>query len=463
MNMQSHAVIALLLLSGILAGCQEPRRKSLVNFSHLEHLTERIDLAGTKVSIVHIYANYPDYSWTDAKESGPEGIACVDDAARAAVVYLRDFELNRRTVSLERARRLLDFILTMQAEDGEFWNFILADHSVNRDGKTSCKSFGWWAARGVWSLGLGCRVFREVDSAYASRLRGAVERSLPHVRALLQKFGKMEQESGYRKPTWLLYGSGADATSELMLGLIEYYQVARSRDLHDRLPLAHEVHDAIVRFADGFQTMQEGDLATFPYGLHRSWGTLWHLWGNGQTQALATAGRVLGDSAMIQSARQEADGFYARLLAGGLMREMDLADPASRKEFDQIAYGIRPMAVGLLRLYDATGNADYLRMAGLAASWFFGNNPAGVVMYDSATGRCFDGILSATEINRNSGAESTIEALMALVELDAYPEALRFCRFRRMTSDSLRAEFVSPAGERVTLHLDPVNKRFWFE
>jgi len=84
-------------------------------------------------------------------------------------------------------------------------------------------------------------------------------------------------------------------------------------------------------------------------------------------------------------------------------------------------------------------------------------------MYDSATGRCFDGIRGASEINRNSGAESTIEALMALVELDAYPEALHFCRFRRMTSDSLRAEFVSPAGEKVTLRLDPANKRFWFE
>jgi uncharacterized protein YyaL (SSP411 family) len=209
--------------------------------------------------------------------------------------------------------------------------------------------------------------------------------------------------------------------------------------------------------------MQEGDLATFPYGLHRSWETLWHLWGNSQTQALATAGRVLVDSAMINSARREAEGFYPRLLAEGLLRQMDLVNPRTRMEFDQIAYGIRPMAVGLLRLYEATGNADYLRMAGLTASWLFGNNPAGIVMYDSLTGRCFDGILSKSEVNRNSGAESTIEALMTLVELEAYPEALRYCRFTRERSDSLRADFVSPAGERTALCLDPAGKRFWFE
>ena len=35
-------------------------------------------------------------------------------------------------------------------------------------------------------------------------------------------------------------------------------------------------------------------------------------------------------------------------------------------------------------------------------------------MYDPATGRCYDGINSPVDINRNSGAESTIEALLAL-------------------------------------------------
>jgi hypothetical protein len=443
------------MLSVMMAGCQRPGRTSLVNFGHLEHLTERIDLGGGKVSIVHIYANYPDYAWVDAKESGPEGIACVDDAARAAVLYLRDFELNGRMVSLERARGFLDFVLAMQAPDGEFWNFILQDHSVNREGRTSLKSFGWWAARGVWGLGLGHRLFRQTDSAYASRLGLAVERSLPHIQALLQNFGKTDREAGYVVPTWLLYGSGADATSEMMLGLTEYYRAAPSPDL--RVMIDH--------LARGLMAMQEGDLATFPYGLHRSWTTLWHMWGNSQTQALAAAGQVLGDSAMVLSARQEADGFYPRLLSGLFLQEMDLAKPGSRKAFDQIAYGIRPMAVGLLRLYDATGNAVYLRMAGITASWLFGNNPAGIAMYDPVAGRCFDGIRSATEVNRNSGAESTIEALMTVVELEAYPEALRYCRFTRVKgdADSLRADFKSPAGERITLRLDPPGKRFWFE
>ena len=55
-------------------------------------------------------------------------------------------------------------------------------------------------------------------------------------------------------------------------------------------------------------------------------------------------------------------------------------------------------------------------MAGLAAGWFYGNNSAVFAMYDPTTGRGYDGLMGPSEfrVNRNAGAESTIEALMAL-------------------------------------------------
>jgi hypothetical protein len=72
------------------------------------------------------------------------------------------------------------------------------------------------------------------------------------------------------------------------------------------------------------------------------------------------------------------------------------------------------MVQGLISVYQATGNPDYARMAGLAASWFTGNNAAHTAMYDPATGRGYDGIIAPDKINRNAGAESTIETLMAM-------------------------------------------------
>ncbi len=422
--------------------------RSRVQFSHLEHLTERILFMGDSVDIVHVYANYPDYRWVSAMESGPEGIACVDDAARAAVVYLRHYELTHTGKSLARVEGLLEFILKMQHPDGLFYNFIFADHSINRTGSTSIKSFGWWTGRAIWSMSLGYRLMREERPALAHRLADAIERALPHLDSLLVRFGKEEQEGVYRIPQWLLYGSAADATTELLLGLIEYYRACPGEKLAT----------AIRKLAAGMVIMQDGDSVVFPYGLHRSWRTMWHMWGNGQTQALASAGPLLEDHTMIRSAEREARWFYSRLLIDGFVKEMNVTLPEERREFEQIAYGVRPMAVGLIRLYEATRNEDYLAMAGLAASWLTGNNVLQRAMYDPHTGRCYDGITDSTTVNMNSGAESTIEALYTMLEVEQYPEALRCIDFRKVAAGSAGgkpyARFRNNTGEGMMLVLD---------
>ena len=448
----THRLIMSLSLLMILAACISPE-ETLMNFSHLDYLTERIAFDNDTVSIVHIYANYPTYHWVDAKESGPEGIACVDDAARAAVLYLRDYELKGDKTSLAKATSLLKFVTKMQAEDGQFYNFIFADHSINREGKTSYKSFGWWAARGVWAMATGYRVMKDEDAEFASSLKSGVERSLPHVNKLLEAYGRTETFGDYEIPQWLLYESGADVVSELILGLSEYYAATGEP----------RVKIFIEQLADGLMVMQDGDIRTFPYGLHRSWKTMWHMWGNGQTQALATAGALLKDSRMIQSAEREAEGFYSRLLIEGFQKEMDVAHPDGKILFEQIAYAVRPVATGLVRLYEATGNEKYLVMAGLAASWFFGNNVLGQPMYDPSTGRCFDGIIDSTKLNRNSGAESTIEALSSLLEVARYPKALKFIDYRKtghaVNSRYSYASFRSDAGGELTLAIDLQDER----
>ena len=417
--------VAGLWCAAVLVALAQP---GLVNFAHLQHLTERIEFLGDTVGIVHVYANYPTYEWVDAKESGPEGIACVDDAARAAVVYLRHYERTRDERSLQEGRLLLQFVLKMETDDGMFYNFIRADHSINRNGPTSYASFGWWGSRGVWAMATGYRVYKDLDTAFAARLRSGIDRTLPHVDSLMLRFGRYDTISGYRLPSWLLYRSGADVTSELLLGLVTYYSSTHNAHLK-RL---------IGRLSRGLIAMQDGTVAKRPFGLHRSWQTIWHMWGNGQTQALASGSKLLRDPEMLASATKEATGFYSRLLMRGFKKEMDLADTSKNLAYEQIAYGVRPMAVGLLRLYDASNKAAYLKMAGLAASWLFGNNAAGERMYDSTTGRCFDGVKDSAAINRNAGAESTIEALHTLVELENYPAALPYMRYRKVRSGSTR-------------------------
>ena len=297
-------------------------------------------------------------------------------------------------------------------------------------------------------MSLGYRLLKDVDPQFAGELNRRIRRSLPHVEELVVRCGQTRDTVGFRIPTWLLYESGSDATTELMLGLIEF-----SRARNDE-----NVKVSIEKLAEGLMVMQDGDIRTFPFGAHRSWETTWHSWGNSQSHVLAYAGRLLRSKKMIASAEKEAKGFYARLLIEGMLKEWNFAEPQKKSAFEQIAYEIRPMTLGLLRLYDATHDQVYLKMAGLAASWLFGNNVLHESMYDPATGRCFDGITDSTRINRNSGAESTIEALYTLLEIEQYPLARKYLNYRRAASRStkqtLSATFGDDSGDSVVLTID---------
>jgi hypothetical protein len=417
---RSYLYIGIFIL--FIFGCQndspqqEPDLK-LVNLSHLNHLFEEIVIDGQEMGIIRIYSEYPDYGWVAAKD---EGIACVDDAARAAVVYLRHFEITGDTTSLKRARKLLDFCRYMQAEDGQFYNFIYADYSINREGKTSYKSLGWWAARGLWALGEGYRIFHSRDPPYAELLKSHIQRTFVHIDTLLEHYSDIETINGFRVPRWLLYNSAADATSELMLGLAAYAEV--SNDL--------KAKGYLETFAKGLLAMQIGDEISYPFGAFLSWKNVWHGWGNSQTQALARTAKLLNDQTIKNAAVKEASYFYPFWMKSGFPREMQFVkeDTFAIKNltrFSQIAYAIRPAVVGSLRLYEVTGQARFAELAGELSTWFFGNNPASKVMYDPETGRGFDGILSETELNLNSGAESTIEALYSILEVEANPIARR--------------------------------------
>ncbi len=429
------------------------RARSMVNFAHLDHLSEVVEHGGEAVRIVHIYAAAPTYERMPDPE---EGTSCVDDVARAAVLYLRHFELTGEAASREAAAQLLRFVLSMQAESGLFFNFVINTRlDINRTHfRSRADALEWWTCRAVWALATACRVLNGANPDLAGRCAEAVSRVLPHLEAILEHYPQVEGYRTRKVPTWLVHGDGADATSELMLGLVAM------NDAHPSL----ELQSMITRFAEGIALMRYGSMNQFPYGLHASNKDGWHKWGNAQTQALAEAGIVV-------SAKLEADHFYPRLLVEGLIHSISFDDLHAIQYFERTAYGVRAISVGLLRLFEATGDVRYAKMAGLAATWFTGNNEAGVPMYDSATGRCYDGVDGPDRVNYNSGAESTIEALYTLVEVERHEEALAWTHVRAGGPamghsdgvDCVYREFTAAGGtapRRLAVVLDLTHERF---
>jgi multiple sugar transport system substrate-binding protein len=294
----------------------------------------------------------------------------------------------------------------------------------------------YWAARSLWALGEAMRVLGPDDSASLTTIRPVLDRTVMRM--------ARDIDAGR------LIGGSATATAEALLGLLA---VQRAEPSPRIAALAARTAELLVPLTAGTMEMP-------PWSARiDSAGAPWHAWGSRSTEALAAAGMVLGRPDFVLAARQEADALWARFLLAGHVA-WEVSPNGTATWFPQIAYGTGPIAEGYLALAEATGERRYAVFAGLTAAWFLGANPAGVVMYDESTGRTFDGIdgPSPEQVNRNAGAESTIESLLALQRVTSSPEAARYLRFRAAgeLATSLadvpdRREFVGPGGERLAV------------
>ncbi len=91
------------------------------------------------------------------------------------------------------------------------------------------------------------------------------------------------------------------------------------------------------------------------------------------------------------------------------------------REGVRAGYGQQPIEAGLtaracMLAHVISGDATYLARARDSVAWLLGRNRLGLALYDAETGCCADG-LDRHGVSSNSGAESTIVALMGLLAL----------------------------------------------
>jgi hypothetical protein len=351
--------------------------------SYLDALTFTFEFEGKRVSPVLIYA-VPDpdapgrYIPIQAEESGYEGIACVDDTARAAILALGVYEQTHDPRALRLARKWLTFVQYMQYVDGDFANFVRNTNGRrNASGPTSAKGGPSWTARALWAL---ARAYRVTGKKTYLRSYQACTKPDP-------EDGKIQAVLGLGE-------------AELFLADGESYR----RDLMRR---------AVFITTCGFDYFR--DDCSNPNV---------HLWGYHELHAVALAGRLLNSKALIEECRKTVNS---------------LLEPIVRDRFDYAvgpsvaghqlpgrrqlrgtkdglcAYCISPTVQGLAELHRATDAERYRTLALTASRWFYGRNEAGRRVYDPTTGLCADGIDGQT-ISPNRGAESSIEAGLAEIE-----------------------------------------------
>lgn len=389
-----------------------PLVNNAINFSHFNHLYKEIDFKGKKVGIVHIYSKYPNYVF-DIEPN--EGYTCVDDVARAILMLSKYLEVfGNDEIAVEKLKNLTEFVLQMQNQNGYFNNFIWNNLSVNTTYKTSVAQLDWWSLRAL--LGLEAAYpYLKSNQEIAGRIEIATEKLIINIKRDLPITSfNTEFINGIEFPTWLIGKHAADQSALLMLGLLKNYE--RTADGGAKL--------LIEAMAKGIMVMQKGDAGNYPYGAFLSWENMWHAWGNEQAFALLKAGTKFNNQEYINSALKEIDNFYPNLLKNGFAESFsikktgDVFTEAQRNTYPQIAYGLRPMVWAASEAYKYSNNEKHLTLAKDLNLWLLGKNDANIAIYNANNGVCFDGVTGLNQVNRNSGAESTIESLMSLLEIE---------------------------------------------
>ena len=323
----------------------------------LWRLTRPVPAAGPNALAVSIY-EHPD-GVVHAQESGFEGVACVDDAARLLIVLSQVWEQTKLDWVERWARGVLDFVLWMQEPDGTWLNFIHDwDGDKNHEGITSRPGQNFWLARGILGSQQAALVFDDeaARDAYRRGLAAAAgEVAPPDIRALHLA---------------ALLGDRAEPS------------------------LAEKWADELVACRDG-DILKNAELEV---GVP-------HLWAHVQEGALAEAAGKLGRPDYLDAAIASAEIVIVPAVTSAF---------GGRESTSP--YDVAAAIWSLDRLAAATGDERWPRLAADGRAWFDGRNTAGSHVYDRDRGRVADGI-DGTRVSDNSGAESNIVAAEILLDL----------------------------------------------
>jgi hypothetical protein len=400
-----NILIAVGLLFFSLA-CSKPEKhlnQSPVNLQHTLSLVDSLDIEGETICYIYIYADAPNYKPVGAVN---EGITCVDDVGRFLEVIETEIINYNRQELRPIARGLSYFLLHLSRSDGLWYNFMLEDGSINRSHRNSVADFGWWAARGLRGLAAAYRIFQEApeDSILLKQIHQRIQACQGPLEACLIKYPAMLTDSLPVRPAWLIKDA-ADISAEMLMALCKLQRTG-----------AFHFEQEIRYLAEGLLDSQITDTLNTLHGIYYCWRNLWHNWGNNMAFALLEAFQLFGDSRYLDSVQLWADNFVPYLIQHDFPWELIVKPEGSiiTIPMPQIAYGFNSLYRGLKQLADITGLKEHTARAEQVFGWFKGKNPARIRMYDPASGHCFDGINEGPEINRNSGAESTLECLLAI-------------------------------------------------
>ena len=297
-----------------------------------------------------------------------------DDNARALIATLRHHRNFGDPDSLKLAETYLSFMLHMQRDDGRFRNLMGFDRGFRDDvGSEDCMGHALWA----------CGYALSADAPEEMRLvaKEIFDRCLP--------------------PSRLFTSPRAKALT--ILGLCQY-QRAFPKDLSLPRHIDEISSELIAQY--GVEADEEW-----------RWFESYLTYANARLpQALFVAHNSMGDSACLKVAVDSFDFLVETHITDGVFTpigtECWYVKGGERAIYDQQPIEASCMVEAAVLSYVITGEEKYLESAKAAFEWYHGRNTKNVVLINSKTGKCYDGI-TPDGLNRNQGAEATISYYLA--------------------------------------------------
>jgi glycosyltransferase involved in cell wall biosynthesis len=325
----------------------------------------------------------------------PHSGYCLDDNARALIGCTRAYSKKRLKSTLNLMEIYLDFIKYTLKMNGKFYNFVGYNKTFNDKGESE-DSFG----RALWALGF-----------VASQDNLPEEFRIKAKKVLFKAIIWASDVHSLRSIAFSIIGLShlLENNQNLDLNEKELNEVnANLKILSDKLILRFKTHEEESINGNGKKWPWFEDCLTYsnyklPEALFRSY----QITKNKEYLEIAEKTIQFLNSVAFENKEYFSpigqDGWYFR--------------NGKRAYYDQQPEDASSAVEALMEAYKITKKKNYQGKAKLAFAWFLGKNHLNQMVYDEATGGCYDG-LGKYSLNFNQGAESSLSYFLARLAVE---------------------------------------------
>lgn len=302
----------------------------------------------------------------------------LDDNARALIAVSKHYELTGDVADLELITTYLDFIIFCQQEDGSFLNYV--DREGNFFLKNQNENLEDSNGRAIWALG----EFSSYQHLFSEKLLNVAKIGLEKA---------LRNAATFHSPR---------AVAFTIKGLY-FYNLEKDNEI---------IRIMITQLADNL-------VSKFRGVSDKNWK--WF-------ENYLTYANSLLPEAMLYASMSSGNLVYRKIaktsfdfLLSIIFRDNQIKVISNQgwhhKDKRANDFGEQPIDVtytilALNTFYKSYGEESYLEKMEIAFNWFLGKNHLHQIVYNPATGGCYDG-LEEHHVNLNQGAESTVSYLMA--------------------------------------------------